>query len=154
MSGNPGDQTNRWLAISSQDHTRKPLNLIKKTTTQSWLVQPGMKRIVSRNKKSSPHAKGPNGILTTKESQSAPPNDQKIRVNLIFAVKYNRRHKARLFTDGALTLKLLESIHSAFMSMRHFRLVIFLGELNSLDLCGADIGMPIWRPTPMKGYGS
>ena len=37
---------------------------------------------------------------------NAPPNHRKIRANLIFAVKYNGRHNARLVADGSLTQNL------------------------------------------------
>ena len=75
-----------------------------------------------------------------KKILNAPPNHQKIRVNLIFAVKYNGRHKARLVADGSLTPEPAENINSGVVSLRHLRLVIFLGELNNLELSGADIG--------------
>ena len=65
------------------------------------------------------------------------PNHQKIRVNLIFAVKYNGR---RLVADGSLTPEPAENIYSGVVSLGHLRLVIFLGELNNLELWGADIG--------------
>ena len=71
---------------------------------------------------------------------NAPPNHQKIRVNLICAVKFNGRHKARPVADGSLTPEPVENIYSGVVSLRHLRLVIFLGELNNLDLWGADIG--------------
>ena len=38
---------------------------------------------------------------------NAPQGYQKIRVHLIFAVKYDGRHKARLVADGHLTPDLL-----------------------------------------------
>ena len=63
-----------------------------------------------------------------------------IRVNLIFAVKHDGRHKARLVADGSLTPEPVENIYSGVVSLRHLRLVIFLGELNNLELWGADIG--------------
>ena len=50
------------------------------------------------------------------------------------------RHKARLVADGSLTQDPIENIYSVVVSLRHLRLVIFLGELNNLDLLGADIG--------------
>ena len=59
---------NTCLVFSSPGHTRKPWNLKKRTTTPNGLMQSGMKWIASRNKKSSPHAKGPNGIQTTNQS--------------------------------------------------------------------------------------
>ena len=75
-----------------------------------------------------------------KKILNAPPNHQKIRVNLIFAVKYNGRHKARLVADGSLTPEPAENIYSGVVSLRHLRLVIFPGELNNLELWGAAIG--------------
>ena len=75
-----------------------------------------------------------------KKILNAPPNHRKIRVNLIFAVKYNGRHKARLVADRSLTPEPAENIFSGVVSLRHLRLVIFLGELNNLELWGADIG--------------
>ena len=63
-----------------------------------------------------------------------------IRVTLISAVKYNGRHKTRLVADGSLTPEPAENIYSGVASLRHLRLVIFLGELNNLELWGADVG--------------
>ena len=65
---------------------------------------------------------------------------QKIRVNLMCAVKFNGIHKARLVADGSLTLDPVEIIYSRVVSLKHLRLVIFFGELNNLELWGADIG--------------
>ena len=39
-----------------------------------------------------------------------------------------------------LTPEPVENIYSGVVSLRHLRLVIFLGELNNLELWGADIG--------------
>ena len=47
---------------------------------------------------------------------------------------------ARLVADGHLTPETVENIYSGVVSLRHLRLVIFLGELNNLELWGADIG--------------
>ena len=71
---------------------------------------------------------------------NTPPNHQKIRVNLIFALNYNGRYKARLVSDGSLTPEPVESIYSGVVSLRQLRLVILLGELNNLELWGAHIG--------------
>ena len=75
-----------------------------------------------------------------KKVTNAPIGYQKIRVHLIFAVKYDGRHKARLVADGHLTPEPVESICSGGVSLRNVRLVIFLGKLNNLELWGADIG--------------
>ena len=45
-----------------------------------------------------------------KKSQNTPPNHQKISVNLIFAVKHNGRHKARLVAGGSLTPEPVKNI--------------------------------------------
>ena len=55
-------------------------------------------------------------------------------------MKYNGRHKARLVADGSLTQEPVENIYSGVVSLRHLRLVIFLGELNNLEIWGADMG--------------
>ena len=75
-----------------------------------------------------------------KQILNAPPYHQKIWVNLIFAVTHNGRHKARLVAHGSLTPEPVENIYSGVVSLRHLRLVIFLGELNNLELYGSDIG--------------
>ena len=58
----------------------------------------------------------------------------------VFAVKYDGRHKARLVADGHLTTEPIKNIYSGVVSLRNLRLLIFLGNLNQLDLWGADIG--------------
>ena len=75
-----------------------------------------------------------------KKVLNAPPGYQKIRVHLIFAVKYDGRHKARLVADGHLTPEPVESIYSGVASLRNLKLVIFLRKLNNYELWGADIG--------------
>ena len=64
----------------------------------------------------------------------------RIKVHLVFAVKFDGRHKARLVADGHLTPDPIENIYSGVVSLRYLRLVIFLGKLNHQDLWGADIG--------------
>ena len=63
------------------------------------------------------------------------PGYQKISVHLIFAVKYDGRHKARLVEP-------VESICSGVISLRNLRLAISLGKLNNLELWGSEIGTP------------
>ena len=59
---------------------------------------------------------------------------------MVYNVKHNGCHKARLVTGGHLTGPPLESIYSGVVSLRSLRIVIFLAELNDLKLWGADIG--------------
>ena len=63
-----------------------------------------------------------------------------IKVHLVFAVKFDGRHEARLVADGHLTTEPVENIYSGVVSLRNLRVVIFLGKLNNLDIWGADIG--------------
>ena len=49
-------------------------------------------------------------------------------VNIIFAVKHDGRHKARLVAGGHLTPDPIESIYSGVVSIRSLRLVIFLAD--------------------------
>ena len=62
---------------------------------------------------------------------NAPDGYQKIRVHLIFAVKHDGRHKARLVDGGHLTPDPIETIYSGVVSIRSLRLVIFLAKLNN-----------------------
>ena len=55
-------------------------------------------------------------------------------------MKHDDRPKARLVADGSLTPNPVENIYSGVVSLRYLMLVIFLGELNNLELWGADIG--------------
>ena len=61
-------------------------------------------------------------------------------MHLVFAVKFDGRHKARLVTDGHLTPEPVENIYSGVVPLRNLSLLIFLGILNNLDIWGADIG--------------
>ena len=88
-----------------------------------------------------------------KKVLNAPPGYQKIRVYLIFAVKYDGRHKARVVAYGHLTPEPVESIYSCVVSLRNLKLVIFLGKLNNLELQGADFGNAyLEAPTEEKLY--
>jgi Reverse transcriptase (RNA-dependent DNA polymerase) len=69
-----------------------------------------------------------------------PTGYKKIRIHLVFDVKHDGRHKARLVADGHLTDIPIESVYSGVVSLRGFRLVVFLAELNSLPLWATDIG--------------
>ena len=74
------------------------------------------------------------------ETTRIPAEHKKIRVHLVFAVKHDGRHKARLVADGHLTDVPMESVYSGVVSLRGFRLVVFLAELNNLEIWATDIG--------------
>ena len=76
----------------------------------------------------------------SRKVSNAPIGYQKIRIQSIFAVKHDGRHKARLVAGGHLTPDPIESIYSGVVSIRSLRLVIFLAKLNNLEVWRADIG--------------
>ena len=65
---------------------------------------------------------------------------QKIIVHFVYAVKHDGRFKARLVADGYLTKEPVESIFSGVVSLRSLRMVVFLSQLNDLEIWGADVG--------------
>ena len=79
-------------------------------------------------------AKFHNGKVVTPEGL------QKIRVHFVYAVKHDGRFKARLVADGHLTKEPVESIYSGVVSLRSLRMVVFLSQLNNLEIWGADVG--------------
>jgi Reverse transcriptase (RNA-dependent DNA polymerase) len=72
--------------------------------------------------------------------KAVPDGYKKIRVHLVYDVKHDGRHKARLVADGHLTDIPLESVYSGVVSLRGIRLLTFISELNGLDLWATDIG--------------
>ncbi|GAX27530.1 hypothetical protein FisN_UnNu102, partial [Fistulifera solaris] len=78
--------------------------------------------------------------LGHKSTVKPPPGYKRIRVHLVFDVKHDGRHKARLVADGHLTEVPTESVYSGVVSLRGFRLVTFLAELNDLKFWATDIG--------------
>ena len=81
-----------------------------------------------------------NAILDKhKKVMNSPRGYHRIKVHLVFAVKFDGRHKARFVADGHLNPEPIENIYSGVVSLRNLRLVIFLGKLNNLDIWGADI---------------
>ena len=73
--------------------------------------------------------------------EAIPPKDYKrIRVHMVYDMKHDGRHKARLVADGHLTEVPLASVYSSVVSLRSIRIVTFLAELNELELWGTDVG--------------
>ena len=74
-----------------------------------------------------------------KKVMNPPKRYHKIKVHLVFAVKFDGGHEARLVSYGPLTVEAIADIYSGVLSLRNLRLVIVLGKLNNLDKWGADI---------------
>ena len=83
-----------------------------------------------------------------------PDGFQKISIHFVYAVKRDGRFKARLVADGHLTKEPVESIYSGVVSLRILRMVVFLSQLNDLEIWGADVEMHVLKPTLMKSYAS
>ena len=71
---------------------------------------------------------------------TAPSGYKKITVRLVFDVKHDLRHKARLVAGGHLTDPPKDSVYSGVVSLRSLRLVALFAELNGLQLWAADVG--------------
>ena len=73
--------------------------------------------------------------------KAAPPPEYKaIRVHLIYDVKHDGRHKARLVADEHLTDGPDDSVYSSVVSLRGLHMLLFLAELNDIEIWGTDIG--------------
>ena len=57
----------------------------------------------------------------------------------IHELNLDDRSKERLVTDGHLTKEPVESIYSGVVSLRSLRMVVFLPQLNNLEIWGADV---------------
>lgn len=64
--------------------------------------------------------------------QRIPKGCEKITAHLIFDVKHDGRHKARMVAGGHLTNAPLESVHAGVVSLRGLRMYVSLQ--NSMDL--------------------
>ena len=71
---------------------------------------------------------------------SPPKGYKKISAHFVYDVKHDGRHEARYVADGHKTDIPLESVYSGVVTLRGLRMVVFLAELNGLDLWATDIG--------------
>ena len=68
------------------------------------------------------------------------PEYKQITVHLVYAVKHDGRHKARLVAGGHLTPVPVDSVYSSVVSLRGIRMLAFIAEHNDLELWATDIG--------------
>jgi len=73
-------------------------------------------------------------------STTPPKGYKKVRVHLVFDVKHDGRHKVRCVADGHLTDVPIDSVYSGVVSLRGLRIMLFLAELNQLEVWATDIG--------------
>ena len=65
---------------------------------------------------------------------------KRIKTHLVFDVKHDGCHKARMVADGHLTDVPLTSVYSGVVSLCGLHLQVFLAELNGLEMWTTDIG--------------
>ena len=58
---------------------------------------------------------------------------------MVYAVKHDGRHKARLVANGNLTGPITKANYLGVVSFRSIRLIAFISELNELELWAANI---------------
>jgi hypothetical protein len=69
-----------------------------------------------------------------------PEGYQKFPCHMVYAVKHDGRHKARMVAGGHRTETPADSIYSGVVSLPGIRTVTFLAEHNGLELWNTDIG--------------
>ena len=72
--------------------------------------------------------------------ENIPKEYQKIPYHIVFDVKCDLQHKARLFAGGNWKIHEKEDIYSGVVRMDTVRIGFFLGELYGLSCCACDIG--------------
>ena len=71
------------------------------------------------------------------QTSQIPEQFKKTKVYLIFAIKHDGWHKARMVADGHLPEVPLDSVYSGVVSLR---MCVFLAELNGMEAYATDIG--------------
>ena len=74
------------------------------------------------------------------KSTRVPTGYQMIPLRMVFDIKQNLTRKARLVARGDKTEPPADSVYSGVASLRSLRMVVFLAELNGLEITGGDIG--------------
>ena len=78
---------------------------------------------------------------------------QFVRLLMTFDVKVNGRHKSRMCVDGSVTDDLGPEIYACVILIRAVRLLIFLAQLNDIDVCAADVSQAfLYGDCPEKVY--
>lgn len=73
------------------------------------------------------------------QNAASPPKYKKIRAHLIYEAKHDSRHKARMASTGHLTDVPNGSGYSSAVSLRGLCMLLFIAELNGIDVWGIDI---------------
>jgi hypothetical protein len=78
-------------------------------------------------------------FIVLDSGEDIPTGYQKIPYHMVFDVKYDLRHKARLVAGGNWTVNDKDDIYSGVVCMDTVRIGFFLGELYRFSCCACDI---------------
>jgi hypothetical protein len=94
-------------------------------------------------------------FIVLDSGEDIPTGYRKILYHMVFDVKYDLKHKARLVSGGNWTANDKEDIYSGFVCMDYVRIGFFLGKLYGLSCCACDIGYAfLYGKTKEKVYKS
>jgi hypothetical protein len=79
-------------------------------------------------------------FIVLDSGENIPTGYQKLLYHMVFDVKYDLRHKARLVAGGNWTVNDIEDIYSGVVRMDAVRIGFFSGELYGLSSGACDIG--------------
>ena len=77
--------------------------------------------------------------IGTVMSARIPPGHTKIQVHIIYDYNKDRRYKAHMVASGNMTGTNLDTYYSIVVSLHSVRTVVFLSELNNIDIRNSDI---------------
>jgi hypothetical protein len=77
-----------------------------------------------------------------------------IPIHLVYDVKHDGRHKARMVAGGHRTSTLVDTVYSGVVTLSGIRTVTFLTKLNRLDLWCMTLRTPTWRAIPRRKWPS
>ena len=73
-------------------------------------------------------------------TQPPPKGYKRIIVHLVVDMKYDGRKRARLVGGGHLTQETNDTPYSGIASLKYIKAIIFIAQLNNLEICAADVG--------------
>ena len=73
------------------------------------------------------------------KGEQAPQGYKQIPYHIVFDVKFDLRHQVRLAAGGNWNVLENDETHSGVVGMDTVRMGFFLGELNNLKCCAADV---------------
>ena len=76
---------------------------------------------------------------TLEKGEQAPHGFKQIPCHFVFDVKYDLRHRTRLVAGGNWNVLESDETYSGVVGMDTVRMGFFIGELNNLNCCAADV---------------